>query len=158
MTDAPLADHFVFSPFILEFLFGCVVGALYQRQALTLRSSSALALTALCFVIGAVLTQSDPDRIPHFRVFTFGLGSALLIIGCLHLSARWTSRGGKALTSLGDASYTLYLCHIIFIDVAHELGLFTWLGRYHVVVSGDCGNVLFRAAGLSLQPGVLSIR
>lgn len=142
LTDAPLADHFVFSPFILEFLLGCVVGALYQRQALTLRSSSALALTALCFVIGAVLTQSDPDRIPHFRVFTFGLGSALLIIGCLHLSARWTSRGGKALTSLGDASYTLYLCHIIFIDVAHELGLFTWLSRYHVVAA-ELGNVCF---------------
>ena len=142
VTDAPLADHFVFSPFILEFLFGCVVGALYQRQALTLGPSSALALTALCFVIGAVLTESDPDRIPLFRVFTFGLGSALLIIACLHLSARWTSRGGKALTSLGDASYTLYLCHIIFIDVAHELGLFTLLGGSHFIVA-ESGNMLF---------------
>ena len=74
LTDAPLADHFVFSPFILEFLLGCVVGALYQRQALTLRSSSALALTALCFVIGAVLTQSDPDRIPHLSRLHLRLG------------------------------------------------------------------------------------
>ena len=142
VTDAPLAEHFVFSPFILEFLFGCVVGALYQRKALNLGASSALALTALCFVIGAVLTQSDPDRIPLFRVFTFGLGSALLIIACLQTSTGLTSRGGRALTSLGDASYTLYLCHIIFIDVAHELGLFTLLRSSHFIVA-ESGNMLF---------------
>ena len=141
-TDAPLAQHFVFSPFVLEFLFGCVIGALHQRRALTLRASTAWALTALCFAVGAALTHSDPDGIPHIRVFTFGLGSALLITACLQTTTRWTSSGGRALTSLGDASYTLYLCHMIFIDVAHQLGLFTVLRDCHFVVA-ECGNVLF---------------
>jgi peptidoglycan/LPS O-acetylase OafA/YrhL len=141
-TGAPLAEHFVFSPFVLEFLFGCVIGALHQRRALTLRAYTAWALTALCFAVGATLTHHDPDGIPLFRVFTFGLGSALLIVACLQASTEWTSPGGRALTSLGDASYTLYLCHIIFIDVAHELGLFTLLGGYHFVVA-ECGNALF---------------
>ena len=141
-TNAPLAEHFFFSPFVLEFLFGCAVGTLHQRRALTLSAYSAWALTALCFAVGAVLTHSDPDRIPLFRVFTFGLGSALLITACLQTATRWTSSGGRALTSLGDASYTLYLCHMIFIDVAHQLGLFTLLRDCHFVVA-ECGNVLF---------------
>lgn len=141
-TGEPLAEHFVFSPFVLEFLFGCVIGALHQRRALTLRASTAWALTASCFAVGAVLTHSDPDGIPLIRVFTFGMGSALLIVACLQASTEWTSLGGRALTSLGDASYTLYLCHIIFIDAAHELGLFALLGGYHFVVA-ECGNVLF---------------
>jgi peptidoglycan/LPS O-acetylase OafA/YrhL len=141
-NDVPLAEHFIFSPFVLEFLLGCLVGTLYQRRALVLRSYTAWVLTALCFTVGAVLTHIDPARIPHFRIFTFGLGSALLIIACLHSPAGWTSRRGRALTRLGDASYTLYLCHIIFIDVAHRLGLFNQLSGYHFIVA-ELGNTFF---------------
>lgn len=55
------------------------------------------------------------DRFPS--VLAWGGPSALLVLGAVILDASGGVRGVERLSRLGDSSYSLYLCHILVIDV-----------------------------------------
>jgi peptidoglycan/LPS O-acetylase OafA/YrhL len=62
-------------------------------------------------------------------LLTFGVGSGALLLALLNTKVLGKGILGRGLVRLGDASYTLYLSHLIFIDAFHELGFFALLGQ-----------------------------
>lgn len=113
------------SPLMLEFLSGCLIGALWMRRPHEERSGRALPLA----LIGAgaalfVLLYPLADAEHHWiRVLSFGLPSALLLAG----TAWWPAaagaapaRAGRGLRRvgllLGDASYSIYLSHLFVLS------------------------------------------
>jgi hypothetical protein len=116
-----------FSPYsrISEFLLGCLVASLYLNRGET-RETSGLWLTSLAalLIASSYFAFFGLDRFPWFHSFgilhmSFGLapGIALLIYCCAHyenpvtkaLEASW-------LVICGEASYSLYLLHVIVIE------------------------------------------
>ena len=137
-----IRSHFLLSPYLLEFFLGCVLGLLYrERVLLQLRVMAWLAFP-LFFFLGISLSNQTPNQIPTTSVVTFGLGGGALMIALLGLEKIWESTIGRLLVMLGDASYTLYLCHIIFIDVFHQLGFFYWLSALPAGLP-DIGVIVF---------------
>jgi peptidoglycan/LPS O-acetylase OafA/YrhL len=116
-----------FSPYsrISEFLLGCLVASLYLNRSES-GETSGLWLTSLAVLLlaSSYFAFFGLDRFPWFHNFgilhmSFGLapGIALLIYCCAHyenpvtraLEAPW-------LVICGEASYSLYLWHVIVIE------------------------------------------
>lgn len=108
--------NLVFSPLILEFIAGCFVAFTLPR----LGSAAGLVCSALGlagFVFGsAVLSASGiPFPLGWGRVLVYGTSSVFLVAGILGLErGRWRIFPGPAV-ALGDASYSLYLSHILVL-------------------------------------------
>ena len=130
--------RFFLSHFVLEFFAGCLIGELYKRGRLAELYRPAWLLCIPFLVAGAYL-NADRDIL---RSATFGVGAALLLCAFLGTEKVWSTRAGRTAVLLGDASFTLYLCHVIFIDVFHYAGYWIALrelGTFVVTV----GNLAF---------------
>ncbi|PZX15228.1 peptidoglycan/LPS O-acetylase OafA/YrhL [Palleronia aestuarii] len=92
---------------VLEFLFGVVIGILYQRNAVIFAP-----LAALAGVAGVVLVLTT-ERIGLGREIEFGLPAALLVYGAVGLRWRVPSFGLLA----GESSYILYLIHPLLFSI-----------------------------------------
>jgi peptidoglycan/LPS O-acetylase OafA/YrhL len=122
-----------FSPYsrIFEFLLGCLVASLYLNRSET-RETSGIWLTSLAALLIAVTYFAffGLDRFPWFHTLgilhmSFGLapGIALLIYCC----ARYDNPVTKALrirwlVLCGEASYSLYLLHVIVVECFQQDG------------------------------------
>ena len=129
----PLAVTFCFSHFNLEFALGVVVAVLFRHWKKADWSRSVA--VPCCMIVAGIalfaLRAGFPKAAdgllpaPLFRVLTYGLGAALLILAGLRLDAlkraAWLFR---PLTLIGDSSYALYLMHRPFLS-----GLTILLGR-----------------------------
>jgi exopolysaccharide production protein ExoZ len=125
---APTPDEpvlgLVFSPLILEFIAGCLIAV--SARVLGAR-------TGLALVVGGVLWLAAStvglDRagaeFPSFgwqRLFLFGLPAACLVAGVIRVEAAgWRSSFPRPLVLVGDASYSLYLSHVLVIAVVGRL-------------------------------------
>lgn len=119
---------FIFSPYVLEFFLGVLL-AKYWLRGVTQPRKPLLWLTFLAsFYAGSVLLNVAPED-ELGRSLTFGIGSGALILALASNNHLGGTILGRGLAGLGNASYTLYLSHLIFIDSAHELGLFAQLGQ-----------------------------
>jgi exopolysaccharide production protein ExoZ len=116
----------VTSPLVIEFFAGCLAAFLgYAAIHSRLQSlpwtwlaalSGGLLATMLAFVWAETLFAH-----PWWRVFAFGIGAAVLLVGCIgteSLARRFLPRG---MILLGDASYSLYLSHLFTIGVVGKL-------------------------------------
>ena len=122
-TDQPVPG-LLFSPLILEFQIGCATALLADRIGRR-ASLVCLAAGAAGFTLGsAILEVFDIPFSGWQRTIVYGPSAALLVAGVVALE-----RGGLAvpqpLVMLGDASYSLYLSHIIVLGVVMHVWL--WL-------------------------------
>jgi peptidoglycan/LPS O-acetylase OafA/YrhL len=112
------------SPMTLEFLAGCLVGFLYNRRVKRF-GKAFLAIGTVLFVAGGWMVESYTDLSTEFgltRVLVFGTASALVLYGFLAAEQngndkklnRWITN--KTLVNIGDASYSLYLSHLLVIN------------------------------------------
>jgi len=102
------------SPMTLEFLAGCMIGYLYIRQIKRFAVIS-LAIGTVWFLGGWVLVEALTDASAEFgltRVIVFGTGSTLILYGLVTLQQNAFHRW---LVAIGDASYSLYLSHLLVI-------------------------------------------
>jgi exopolysaccharide production protein ExoZ len=94
---------------MFEFLIGAVVG--------TIATESSLPFSRPMYWIGAGLILlalfGGPTRGPASRFFEQGTAAALIFVGVLHTQDR--VRWPRWLLLLGDASYSIYLTHILVI-------------------------------------------
>jgi peptidoglycan/LPS O-acetylase OafA/YrhL len=102
-------------PLVLEFLLGCFAAALLRRQV-RLPVGPCLGLGVLWFAAGswlhfAGLTAGPLD--PRQRVLAFGVPSALLVAALAARERAGTPLLPRPLRSLGDASYSIYLSHVL---------------------------------------------
>lgn len=126
--DWGLALTFIFSPYVLEFFLGCFLATHWLRGRRTIKPSLLWLAAIAPFVAAAALLDVTPSN-QLGRFVTFGVGSGALILALLNTALYAKTRVGQALTHLGNASYTLYLSHLIFIETAHELGFFSALAN-----------------------------
>jgi len=111
-------------PMTLEFLMGAAMGALI-KAGWTRYARSALLIGVLGFAVALATIDftSLEDTLPIQRTLTFGIASALLVYGAAALERldgpeRWVR---TRLVSIGDWSYSLYLCHILVISAVAQL-------------------------------------
>ena len=113
------------NPMVLEFGMGWLVSILHGRAPRGL-AGYAILLASPFWATGIWLTSIHGLLAPSPRVATFGVGSALLLLALLDLEAIGY-RAPTALQRLGDASYSIYLWHMIFFGFAYaEFGIHAW--------------------------------
>jgi exopolysaccharide production protein ExoZ len=105
---------FICNPVIIEFCFGVLVGVMYK----SLKISQSFYLLAF-YLGGSLLCISAliEDAQEH-RVLTWGIPATLLVLGSLRKSK---NSAPEPLTKLGDASYSIYLSHPIFMPLLGKL-------------------------------------
>lgn len=117
----------VFTGLGIEFLAGSVVAHAYSQRAKLferpyLTIPICLALMTAGVAIG--MTSAYFDRVEIMRVATFGVMGVAALILALTLEQTHLSPPSW-LVSVGDASYSLYLLHTIFLDLSGKIrGLF----------------------------------
>lgn len=129
-----------FNPIWLEFAFGILAYMLWQRLGRPLASGWALALLLLgiaglgATAMGAHHFDESPTGLFNkaegiSRTLWWGLPSVAILLGLLWLSqGRWSDYlrgnwGWRAMQQLGDASYSLYLTHLLVIGLIEDSGL-----------------------------------
>lgn len=121
--DEPVL-HVVFSPLILEFLAGCALALLAGRLP-GRRWGAALTLWGAAVLIVATAWLNHLGRgFPvdgWLRAALFGTGSALVVAGVVRLENAGAQLFPAPLVALGDASYSLYLSHVLVIAVIGRL-------------------------------------
>lgn len=154
---APTPQHpvlfLVFSPLILEFIAGCLIAL--SARALGGRAGLLLALGGLAGLIAstAVLDWSGAE-FPSFgwqRIFLFGLPAACLVAGVIRLEAAgWRRLFPRPLVLVGDASYSLYLSHVLVIAVIGRIWVAYLAGpsMLNHIVALVCVFVAAIAAGI----------
>lgn len=103
---------------LLEFLAGVVIGVLYMRGTAL---SPAIAV-ALLGAAALLLVGFETSVLPGVtRVVAWGIPAILLVIAALSLDRAGMIPPIKVLKLIGDASYSIYLSHILSIEVVEFL-------------------------------------
>lgn len=136
---------------VLEFVFGMLIGTLYTGCKLPeLRSIPAILLIAVGF--GAIFV-GGPFMTATLRPLVFGLPAAAIMIGCLSLERRGVVPLLRTPLVVGDASYSIYLVHLLPIVVLRFL-----LPRLGVATTGVFTTICFVLACLlaGASAGIIS--
>ncbi|HUN40886.1 MAG TPA: acyltransferase [Acetobacteraceae bacterium] len=127
-TQQPVL-YLLLNPLNLEFIAGCFVARLATGIG-RIAASCCLIAAVTVISLGATYFGSAPVLDPNLawsRVLIYGTGAMLLLTGALG----WESPvrfAPRVLVGLGDASYSLYLSHVLV------LGAMGWL--WHRLLSG----------------------
>lgn len=115
----------VFLSFLDEFLFGVVIYHLWTQTKLN--RLHLLVCSTILIALGLSLGVSLHATIGPIRTFTLGAFSAGLVLFALVLEERFEVIAPQPLVTLGDASYSLYLCHSIAFSVLAYLGFDSYI-------------------------------
>jgi exopolysaccharide production protein ExoZ len=128
--ENPISTFFG-SGFMFEFLYGCSVGLIFQKGLITSRGwLTCVAIALVLFACSFMVTDTNVYLTYWFLIL--GIPATILFVGFLKIDLmkiKWPS----LLLLLGNASYSIYLSHIIFIYKVREL----ILSRFNTVENGD---------------------
>lgn len=98
------------NPLLLEFAGGMLIGAAWlNNKALTLPFSIG------SIVAGLIIFAASNTRLSELeRLIQWGLPSILIVAGAVSLEKRTALQKIKSLNFFGDASYSIYLWHVLF--------------------------------------------
>lgn len=113
------SKSFFYSHFLLEFFFGVLL-YMYKNH---LMKSWLLPVSLLIAVIAYGYGVTYETKNGLYRVLTFGTGALFIVLSALILEQKNIYRAGKLFEALGDASYTLYLGHLIILELFYLVGL-----------------------------------
>ena len=152
---------FVVRPYIIEFLMGCLVGYIFKSVTLgeqqfnwikrnhRLVLFSGLLLILTMYVI-TNLTPFGQQTAFDSRIF-YGLSASLLILGAALTDYNRPLKIPKVFLLLGDASYVIYLIHLLVLAFAFKSiqarpAIYTnhWL----IIVFGLCAAAAAVAIGI----------
>ena len=141
------------APIILEFLLGVGIASVWRKTPRRL-GAWAVGLALVGFGLGLVVGYGGIDDVRALndpwnglrRVLIWGLPSALLVFGVVRMERADFAPGrlGRAAAFMGDASYSIYLTHVLVI---RALGRLFESGM--VAASGDAVVVLTVFASLA---------
>jgi exopolysaccharide production protein ExoZ len=119
----------IFSPLILEFIVGSLVASYASR--LTERGGAVCLCIGVLWILGGMsllYVTGMTSQGDWAWVAVFGGGSALLLAGFVNLEDRmkWRHRGWLVL--LGDASYSLYLAHVLTLSAVGRVWQYLFAG------------------------------
>lgn len=131
---------------ILEFVAGMLIGRLYLEGRLAMPAWVAVPAIAAGLVWMIVLT---PWETPETRLLVWGVPAVLTVVACLSLESRGAVGPNRLLTLLGDASYSIYLTHILTLGVIRTV----W-NRLGLVEQDPLAAWIFIAAALAISSAV----
>jgi exopolysaccharide production protein ExoZ len=99
---------------IMEFVAGMMVGHLWLHGRLKLPTLTALATISMAF---AALMALTPFETQEARLLIWGIPAVLIVTASLSLDQRGDFMSSRFLELLGDASYSIYLTHILTLGV-----------------------------------------
>lgn len=109
--------------FNLQFLFGMTAAAAVTRGWIKTPTKTALVGGSLLVCAGVAEALGQIDGYGDFARFTYGIPCALLIAGLAAWELQRPRRINALLIMLGEASYSLYLFHLLGIAVAWQIWL-----------------------------------
>jgi peptidoglycan/LPS O-acetylase OafA/YrhL len=115
---------YLFAPILLEFSFGVAVAMLVERGVRRLHG--AMLPGAVAWMAAASYLLWENPAFPSLRVLGWGVPAAVLIYAMVVLEVRRQWIMPRTLQYLGDASFSLYLWHMIVYDAL--AGIFVRLG------------------------------
>jgi exopolysaccharide production protein ExoZ len=119
---------FYASPLMLEFVAGVVLAKLYIARQLPPQW-----LLDGGIVLGAFLLTRDQGFRAYFssewhRTAVWGAFSFISVAGLLRSESWWSNKAPRIMTFLGDASYAIYLSHVLGFSI-----LWKALARLHII-------------------------
>ena len=134
-TEASPTILFLVSPLLLEFLAGVLLGyAIREGRRIGEGISLVLGVVGLALVLTVYRGGSE-----WVRVVECGIPAVLVVQAAVMLEARWGERVPVWMLKVGDASYSLYLVHLLVLLVIARI---TFLMPEHVpneaVMAGVC--------------------
>ena len=129
------------SAYNVLFLF-CILAALWFRRV-TVGGAWIALLARLCLFVGVGLGKvyGYSPLVKEWRTLGFGLGAMGIVAGLAALDAASRIRTLRVLVVLGDASYAIYLLHIMAMTVtAKVLGRVADLGAMRTAGGGGGGG------------------
>ena len=109
----PPPAEFWFNPLLLEFCAGMLLALAYRHG---LRLNRWLAVTFIAVALAEFAGSAELDQSANWRIVTWGLPSVLLFAGVvLHDNSGHPYGLARLFASVGDASYSLYLTHLLVI-------------------------------------------
>ena len=115
----------------LQFLFGVVVGVIARRHHLQ-ASQKTLALVLAIFVMGLIFEVYGPlGRHSGIGRIVLGLASSIVLATLVGLENNCKIQTPQWLVRMGSVSYSIYLGHILFVNLAYMVLL--KLGIYHAL-------------------------
>jgi exopolysaccharide production protein ExoZ len=120
LTDYGVAAFFYTRPIVLDFAAGMLIAKylpLFTRRLHPAPWWLILALGTIWFILGEAVFKTGSAHIdpPTDTLLRFGIPSALIVIGAVGLERSGVRIGTRWTRRLGDASYSLYLSHYLFI-------------------------------------------
>ncbi|MBB3590671.1 peptidoglycan/LPS O-acetylase OafA/YrhL [Rhizobium sp. BK529] len=103
---------FFSSPIVFEFLFGCLVARLYNTGKLPSLPLYSLVPAVAIMAVASYFHEADTLS-EAWRFAYWGIPAAIVVATVLPLQVRGSI--GEALRFLGDASYSIYLIHVVII-------------------------------------------
>lgn len=105
----PISIGRIFNPINLEFLFGCCVALLILKNKFNFKWTIHLGIALI--IVSAVLQHYNVLNMHRFIMWGFPF--AVLILGLVKLEINRYVSVPKILRYFGDASYSIYLTHLI---------------------------------------------
>jgi len=108
-------------PMVAEFGLGALLGWAYLKGMFKFGEQRGAWLNGLTLAFGAVAILFLRDRLPDIRVLYYGVPALMLVAGGLLCEGAIRKHPPALLKFLGDASYSIYLSHIIALAIAMKL-------------------------------------
>jgi exopolysaccharide production protein ExoZ len=117
------------SPSVLEFLAGCLLFHLYRRSRLHPAAGILIVLAAFLWLAAILIYTSHAhpgqptwiEDAPWLKIFLYGTFATLLLLGAIELERTALIRYFPLLTSIGDWSYSIYLSHLLVLELIGRL-------------------------------------
>jgi exopolysaccharide production protein ExoZ len=137
------------NPLLLEFMLGLWIGALATWKVPIPAWAAVVSMAAglVGFLAAAISGQSAP------RVLVWGAPAALLVAGALFVEIRKGAPRARALTALGDSSYSIYLIHGFFV-----IAVARFVKHRMALSAPQSVAIVLTAACLSILAGLLCFR
>lgn len=127
LRENSLIINTVFNPINLEFLLGCGAALLVRKKKIRVGwvPKTAVLIGLLGITLSLTLSYIGLQGIP--KVLLWGVPCAVLIFGLVELELNQKVNVPKIFVYLGDASYSIYLTHLItllvFSKIFQKVGL-----------------------------------
>lgn len=118
---------FLGNHYLIEFVFGLLIARIPLRYGLAILGGGIF-----------LLFLAPIDNKSPWRVITWGIPSALIVYGALALERFFDRRAFNAPVWIGDASYSIYLGHALFMPVLLPPAMWAALA-----VAGSCVIYIF---------------
>jgi sugar transferase EpsL len=132
-VNFPILIDQLLNPLNLEFLFGCGIALAVIKNKLNFRWTTSLGLVG----IAVSITLQYFNIIQMHRAIAWGIPFSLIILGLVKLESKKQLRLPKILKYVGDASYSIYLTHLITLlileSILKKLSLYALLGQNGVI-------------------------